>query len=595
MILRDEIRLSAKNLPFFFVRSSLCACLAVVTSSQTSVAQNAAVEFQKGAGQFCLSTLTAQEQSQRYSNIMALGASFTHGCMACDWNRTWQGYTELTDDQFWVRRNFLPYFLKNSDWKQPQEFQFEQVYILENDGKTKPDGLVDMTLMSREGYPGEWLLDFQSGAFGWLSRNLKSQIASHDPELMSEALKVGGPFVQKGQLRVRNDTREKGVLLRTVPGTYASVGAIPKSIYDLSLDGSFLIDQFEVYSDLALVKALEKTGWQDASLREQVIDSMVRRLASYNPSIVLALDLLFWDTVFEAIYRLHETEPRSPLVRLALAILERSPIGNQVFDQRRRQNQRDDLLQVLARLSRGVDGSKPVPVLLARLADNPLSKFRDSHYMPVLAALFGQFAEQVTGLDLTRELLFWLNKIAVIQGVQEHRMGDAILSRKLRLDELGLELDEADLRLLQQTFTEIAGTIPQLDESELDSTMTERFSSNPSSMTLKDVQFSYDPVGGSQVTMIPKFLSGLVGQVLLRALSEIPDFISGMNESFLHVNSLVDQLHQASDNNVHQLDVNEFYENLAYFINPRTAHPSVLGAKRMARMVEKTICGKKSL
>jgi hypothetical protein len=61
------------------------------------------------------------------------------------------------------------------------------------------------------------------------------------------------------------------------------------------------------------------------------------------------------------------------------------------------------------------------------------------------------------------------------------------------------------------------------------------------------------------------------------------------------VNEQVTAVGKATDNNVHELDVNEFYENLGYFLNPRTAHPSVLGATRMARMVERTTCGGRSL
>jgi hypothetical protein len=163
-------------------------------------------QFTKGASQFCISNLSAAEQSKVYSRIVNIGASFGHGCMGCDANKVWQGYTEMTDDQFWVRRNYLSHFFEQAPWKNPAEFRFEKLYVLENDGKTKPGALVSEEYVKNVGYSGEWAFDPLSGAFGLLSGKMKEEVLAGDPDLLSESEKVGGELLvknPKGKLTVR--------------------------------------------------------------------------------------------------------------------------------------------------------------------------------------------------------------------------------------------------------------------------------------------------------------------------------------------------------------------------------------------------------
>jgi hypothetical protein len=303
---------------------------------------------------------------------------------------------------------------------------------------------------------------------------------------------------------------------------------------------------------------------------------------------------LFWDTVFESVYRLRESGPQSPLLRLALSILGQTPAGIQIFDQQRRLNQREDLFRALAMVSRGIDGKPPVPVLLARLADDPIAKFREKEYMPVLATIFGQFLEQVTGANLIDELLFWLDKIAVMQGQPGFLIQDFARrpNGSIHIPGLDLTLSPGDVKELRATLNTIRSQLPSPeDESDVPEQSPGLFSIG----TQNNIRFSFDPVGGSKVTLLPGFTSGIVGRLLVGALVDLPAFVNGLDASFKSVNTQVAALTSATDNNVHELDVNEFYENLGYFLNPRAAHPSVLGATRMARMVEKTTCGGRSL
>lgn len=549
----------------------------------------AAPIFRKGADQFCIANLSAEQQSAFYSRILAMGASYTHGCMACDSVKNWQGYTELTDDQFWVRRNYLGHFFEQTTWKNPNEFRYEKLYILENDGRTKPAALVSAAHLKNHGYTGEWLLDQSSNSFGFLSAAFKQRIEAGDPQLAAEAAKVGGPFLQKNTLSVRPGAA-RGILMRTVPGQYAALGAVPKSVYDLSVDGGFLGLIFAVHGDAQKTADLEKTGWRDQALRDEVVKSLANRMSELDPTIVIGVDLLFWDTVFESVYRLREAGPKSPLVRLALGIVGLTPVGKQMFDQQRRQNQRADMYRALSMVSVGMNGHPPVPVLLARLADNPIEKFRDKNYMPVIATIFGQFFEQVTGVNFISEILVWLNKISFLQTVSGTRLADGDLD----IPELGLKFSRSDVAELRKTLTNINAQLPPADEQDDDQGPHDG-SNMMAADIAKNARYSFDPLGGSRVTLFPAFTQGIVSRLLMQALVDVPGFINGLSQTFKEVNEQVTAVGKATDNNVHELDVNEFYENLGYFLNPRVAHPSVLGATRMARMVERTTCGGRSL
>lgn len=510
--------------------------------------------------------------------------------MGCETVPVWQGYTELSDDQFWVRRNFLSHLFRVAPWKKPEEWNFEHYYILENDPKNRPTALLRSSAARTIGYTGEWLYDPATGAFGLLSPSSKVRIASQDPALAPAAALVGGPLLQrekKGRVKPR-PPGPSGVLMRTVPGRFAATGAEPKSIFDLAVDGGFLDQQFALLTDPTIVDALNKTGWRDPDLREQAISALASRLAEFDAGLIIGVDSLFWDTVFEALYHLRESGPHSPLVRLVFAIIQRLPIGARIFDQERRELIRADFLEALARVSRGHHGHPPVPVLLARLAEDPISKFQDKRYMPVLATLFGQFFEQVTGIDLMTEILRWLERISFIQ--QSTLTGQGPSARVQRSG--GIDLDELSLSFSADDVHELQGNLQRLLKETGQSSGRSEEGSQTFWKSDREVRFAFDPIGGAEVTMFPNFTHGIVARLLSEVLVELPAFIGGLEQTFASVNRTVVALGARTDNNVHVLDADEFYENLGYFLNPRTAHPSVLGAERMARMIDRTICGR---
>lgn len=574
---------------------SLLSGLCLLSSEPKGIASPS---FQKGASQFCVANLSAQQQSAVYSRILSLGASFSHGCMACEAVKNWQGYTEMTDDQFWIRRNYLSHFFDQVAWKDRDAFRYENLFVFENDGRTKPAALVSQAHLRRFGYTGEWLLRPSSGAFGFVSQAMRDKLLASDPDLASETAKFGGPYLQKGKISIR-EGEAHGILMRTVPGAYAAAGAVPRSVYDLSIDGGFLGTLFAVHGDEGKAAALEKGGWRDEKMRDELVQLVARRLAELDPTLVITVDVLFWDTVFEALHRLRESGPKSPLVRLALGIVGFTPIGKQMFDPQRRLNQRADLFKALSLVSRGFEGRQPVPILLARLADDPIAKFREKKYMPVLATIFGQFFEQVTGVNLINQLLFWLGKITLMPDQPGFASGGLVRggNGQINVPELGLTLSREDVSELRQTLKTIEAQLPAPEDEDTGDSepaagpQSVRFNNTPDS----NVRFSFDPVGGSKVTLFPSFTTGIVGRILIGVLVDIPGFVKGLDDTFREINAEVARVNLATDNNVHELDVNEFYENLGYFLNPRTAHPSVLGAIRMARMVEKTTCGGRSL
>lgn len=499
----------------------------------------------------------------------------------------------MSDDQFWVRRNFLSHFLRVAPWKKPEEFKFEQIYVLENDPKTRPMALLRSSAARTDGYTGEWRYDPATGAFGLLSAEMRSELVRNDPELEAAGALVGGPMLQlekNGRISVRT-SGHNGVLMRTIPGRFAATGAQPKSVYDLAVDGGFLDLQFALFTEPAIIEALNKTGWRDPALREKAISALADRLAGFDAGLILGVDTLFWDTVFETLYHLREAGVHSPLVRLIFAVIQNLPIGQRIFDQERRENIRADFLEALTRVSRGHGGHKATPVLLARLANEPITKFKDKRYMPVLATIFGQFFQQVTGVDLMTDILRWLDRISFVElpaGAHEAKGASIPRSGGIQIDELGVSFSADDVRQLRKTFHMLYKESAQKSDDLYGNSIS--LARQP-----RTVRFAFDPVGGAEVTMFPKFTQGIVGRLLGAVLVELPGFVEELEEVFASVNKSVIELGSRTDNNVHILDVNEFFDNLGYFLNPRTAHPSVLGAERMARMVDRTICGRSLL
>lgn len=534
---------------------------------------NKRTSFRKGAEQFCIARLEASEQTRRFSRIVSLGASYGHGCMGCDSRGSWHAFAEMTDDQFYIRRNFLAYFFASATWSRPEEFSFEALYILENDWRSRPTSLLEQQILDAEGYSGEWIYSPSRDAFGLLSASMKERIFAADPEIEHETQKVGGIERQFGKV-TRRDSPVYGTLIRTVPGDLASHGAQPKSVYDLSVDGGFLDVLLRIHGDAAAIEKLEESNWTDAQAREALIEAFAERVASLDAGIVIGVDTLFWDTVFESVARLDAKKPEHPLLRLVLAVIKKTSIAPRIFDSDRRKRVRDDFLEALSRVSKGFNGHAPTPVLIARLADDPISKFIENGYMPVMASLFGQFIEQITGANLSQDILYWLNRVTRGgQLVQASQTDDGSWT----LPELGLQLSPKDLRILNDSLEML-----RTDSSPaIKSTLT---------WNGKKLQFAFDPTGDSSVTMLPKSMSGLVEQLFSGVLRELPTFVDAMNGAFSETNAYVRHIGADPTNNIHILNVDEFFENIGSFINPRLAHPSVEGARKMAQMVERTIC-----
>ena len=73
-------------------------------------------------------------------------------------------------------------------------------------------------------------------------------------------------------------------------------------------------------------------------------------------------------------------------------------------------------------------------------------------------------------------------------------------------------------------------------------------------------------------------------------MKDLPLFMQSLEKAMQYENRGVRALTSQTDNNVHLVNVDKFFENFPYFLKPETMHPSVFGSKQMAGMINKAVC-----
>jgi len=538
--------------------------------SQAQASEGPVIRYVKDASQFCFPKLGADEQIRYYSKIMNIGASYTHGCIGCDQNSNLRAYTDLTNDQFWFRRNYLVHFLANVQWKQEGYGIADKIAILENDPKNRPAALIPEWSLQREGYTGEWIYDIRRDVAHLTDPTFSKWLAEKTAYGETAAL-VGGP-------RNVNDLSKPrtGTLRGSVYQTFRTNGQQDPNaprVIDLSLDGGRMHDFFEAYVPQDIMVPLQKSKWTNVTLRRKAIDAAIRHVKAINPSMIMAIDALFWDSVSHALAYMRESKPDSLIVKSLLNIMALQDKNGANFNEVRRFNVAEDFYQVLRGIAQENQYGPAIPILIARLIDNPLDVFARKKFEPILGAVFGQYLATMTGLNVGDQLALWLRRMSQVSMALQAGDDVAYYDKETRTtytaDELVAlrEANEEFQRLMTESLNEHG--IPAQDYFSALAT----------------------PIPSSNVGNKPNgLITSLANWALLKAMKDLPLFMQSLEKAMQYENRGIRALTSQTDNNVHLVNVDKFFENFPYFLKAETMHPSVFGSKQMAGMINKAVC-----
>lgn len=543
--------------------------------------------YVKGASQFCFPNLDAHQQIEYYKRIINIGASYSHGCMGCDQNAKMRGYTELTNDQLWFRRNYLLHFLTQAEWKKEGFVKGDKIAIMENDPKNRPAALIPEWSLKQDGYRGEWIYDPKRDA-AHLTAPDHSDWLQQNTHYGNNALLVGG-IENSTSLKTPRHSSRYGTVYQTFTEKGAQNPQAPV-VFDLAVDGGRMQDFFGSYLRPELYRALDQSKWTDKQLREQAIRETVAYIKNMNPSIIIGIDTFFWDSVSHALAYMRESRPSSLVVRLVLDFMARRDRNGNNFNEVRRFNISQDFFRVVEAISVENEFGPSVPILLAKLHDNPLQVFAQNNYEPVLAAIFGQYFETLVGVNFAEHLAFWLRKIAYSQNAH----------MQLTPVEPGWTPQTKERSLSTQRKARMAGYFDEENETYFSAnevaSIRESYEEYEKQLQIVLQQRGILNEDLSESQMLAKLQSstGIVARLanwlVLKAIKDLPLFMESLEKAMQHENRTLRAVTSKSTNNVHIVNVDKFYEHFPYFLKPETMHPSVFGAKQMALMVNKAIC-----
>jgi hypothetical protein len=242
------------------------------------------------------------------------------------------------------------------------------------------------------------------------------------------------------------------------------------------------------------------------------------------------------------------------------------------FNETRRFNVSEDFYQVLKGISQNNQHGPAIPILIARLIDDPLKVFAAKKYEPVLGAVFGQYIATYTGQNFADQLALWLRKMSTVnlnaltndsEGYLDPATGEHFSSDELNAIR---DANEEFQRLMSEKLEEHGLSV---------SSYFNALQNNPPSAQPR-----------TQLGLI----SSIANWAILKAVKDLPLFMKSLERAMQYENRGVRALTSQSDNNVHLVNVDKFFEMFPYFLKPETMHPSVFGAKQMAGMINKAVC-----
>lgn len=476
--------------------------------------------------------------------MVNIGASFGHGCTSCTVNPTLREHNQESGDSSWIRRNYLVQFLKNVKWKNPSLFNYDFISIVENDSRENFAKIFNDRSLKRSPYRSRWQYDKKTDLTSEMSFSTEIEILSN-PNFHDESELIGGAYVRKKKKAIKNKKKKMiGHLYQSYPGSHYQSGARSKSVFDLGTDSATIEKFFINMAGKKLIKKLKKSKWKKAKLREKVKDIIVEKIQKMNPTIISAIDPIFWDSIPRMLHYAREKNPRSFIMKFLTSKLfgklSKVKLRSKEFENRKF----DDFFEIMARISVNKKTGKPVPVIMANLIDRPGKHIHDNQLEAVFGTLIGNYVYVVTGIDFTKEFIKWLKELEYEDKSQEVE-AKAFYNKlkKLSLEEIGATPEE-----------------------------------------IINTQYIIGGIGDK--------VRGKLFKIILKAFGDLPLMIKSIDKAFTELNKKVTTFASRDDHNVYLLDAKHFYENFHILVHPKTMHPTVKGAKFMAKMFAEAPCKK---
>ena len=572
-------------------RFGLSLLIASTVIGNASANESPSQRFTKDASQFCFPKLSADDQVKYYSKLMNVGASYTHGCIGCDQNDNLRAYADLTGDNLWFRRNYLVHFLSEVQWKKTGYGAAEKIAILENDARNRPKGLLPAWSLKRDGYTGEWIYDPSRDTAHLTDHDFSKWLQTNTS--YGDSISLVGGIEKVTDLSGPRRSARKGIVYQTFQTKVAQDPNAPRVI-DLALDGGRMHDFFAAYVSPEIIVPLQKSKWSNQALRRKAVEEAVKYIKQINPSMIMAIDALFWDSVSHALAYMRESKPRSLITRTVLNFLALTEKNGVTFNETRRFNVSEDFYKVLEGISQENQYGPAIPILFGRLANNPLQVFAQKKYEPILAAVFGQYFETITGLNFAGQLAVWLRRISYSENphaqlsavepgwTSQHSLGTLASNR---IERIGGFYDEELDTYFSASEVEAARDAYEEYEKQLNNALTEK----GLLVGLSSTKVSQDDATMRTKKQSP-LISSLANWIVMKAIKDLPLFMESLEKGMQYENRGIRAFTALQNNNTHLVNVDKFFENFPYFLKPEIMHPSVFGARQMAGMINKAVC-----
>ena len=153
----------------------LCVLISISLSSNLYAAFNTSKTFSKDLTKICPRNLSQSEKSQVYSRIGNIGASFSHGCIQCEILDPMRSAFEKSNDEIWLRRNYLLHFLSTN-------LGLEDTGAVSEFIVTEDDPTYDIESIhgSRvNDYDGRWYFNLKNDSASVLPKNIRKNIVNN--------------------------------------------------------------------------------------------------------------------------------------------------------------------------------------------------------------------------------------------------------------------------------------------------------------------------------------------------------------------------------------------------------------------------------
>ena len=504
---------------------AVCIVMAFASATTWSEASFGAFNtnkvFEKDITKICPKTMTVDEKLKAFARIGNIGASFSHGCMQCEILGTMRSAFEHSNDEIWLRRNYLLHFLSDN-------LELRDEGLINNFIVTEDDPTYDIENVhgtKSNGYDGRWFFSSEDDRATVLPETIRQKVINN-PDFKDEGAALYGPM--------------KGVIYQALPNPTELASNPNIVLIDFASDGARSFEMLKNHGDQELFKKLVKDGWSNEEDRERLIEITVKRIEGQKPSVLFLTDTLFWDTIPRTLYYAKQKGMNSTV----LNILNNPLLTNKIkhtrfYGEQQEKRMHDDFFEAIARISRGHYFGKEIPVVMARLIDNPAAKFVKSGLGVDFAKILSSVIFQVSGIRVTEQMVNAFENLS--------------------LEDLGYNIDA------EMTEIEVA----ELSERQ------EEIIAN---------------ILSQNASLPGRALTRLSGPVLSRVRKSLPLLLQSLDKAFAHMNFLVREVAAQKNNNISLVSADRFFLNIHNLLHPGTIHPHVEGSRDMANLAEEATC-----